>query len=290
MILRQYSPNLTNLLLQSPAKLNLMLHIVGRRDDGYHLLQTVFQFVDLCDQMEFTLTLDGSIRRTDSRTPVAENEDLAIKAAQLLQGRYRVEKGVQISIMKNIPLGGGLGGGSSNAATTLLALNHLWGLELKLTELAIIGLELGADLPVFVMGESAWATGIGEQLSPIELPEPWYVIIDPGVQVSTAEIFNSEELTRDCDAITIRAFLRGSGSNVCEKVACQLYPQIQQAINWLNQFSPARMTGTGACLFAAFDSLEQAEGVKSRTPKQWKSFVVKAMNRNPVIEQCGMHR
>jgi len=166
----------------------------------------------------------------------------------------------------------------------------LWNLDLELTELAAIGLGLGADVPVFVMGSAAWASGIGEQLTPIELSEPWYLVIHPGVQVSTAKIFAAEELTRDCDAITIRAFLGGSGSNVCEKVACQLYPQIQQAIDWLNQFSPARMTGTGACLFAAFDSLEQAESVKSRTPKQWKSFVVKAMNQNPVVKQCGMHR
>jgi 4-diphosphocytidyl-2-C-methyl-D-erythritol kinase len=267
-----------------------MLHITGRREDGYHLLQTVFQFIDLVDQMEFQVTADKAIRRIDSHTPVAESEDLAIKTAQLLQSRYRVEKGVQISIQKKIPLGGGLGGGSSNAATTLLALNRLWNLELELTELAKIGLELGADVPIFVMGKSAWASGIGEQLSPIELPEPWYVIIDPGIQVSTAEIFNSEQLTRDCDAITIRAFLSGAGENVCEKVACELYPEIQQAIDWLNQFNPARMTGTGACVFAAFDSLEQAEGVKSRAPKNWNTFVAKAMNENPVLEQCEMHR
>jgi 4-diphosphocytidyl-2-C-methyl-D-erythritol kinase len=266
-----------------------MLHITGRRDDGYHILQTVFQFVDLTDNMNFNVTTDKAIKRANSHTPVAESEDLAIRSAQLLQSRYRVEKGVQISIHKNIPLGGGLGGGSSNAATTLLALNKLWRLKLELTELATIGLELGADVPIFVMGKAAWASGIGEQLSPIELPEPWYVIIDPGIQVSTAEIFNSEQLTRDCDAITIRAFQRGAGINVCEKVACKLYPEIQQAIDWLNQFNPARMTGTGACVFAAFDSLEQAEGVKSRAEKHWQAFVAKAMNKNPVIEQCGMH-
>ncbi len=264
-----------------------MLHIIGRRDDGYHMLQTVFQFIDLNDAMEFAVTEDNSIQRTNSRTAVAEADDLAVRAARLLQNRYQVNKGVQISIQKKIPIGGGLGGGSSNAATTLLALNRLWKLDLKLKELAAIGLELGADLPLFVMGQAAWGSGIGEQLSPVELPEPWYVVIDPGVQVSTAEIFNSEELTRDCDAITIRAFLGGSGDNVCEKVACKMYPEIQKAIDWLNQFSPARMTGTGACIFAAFDSLEQAEGVKSRAPKYWTSFVAKAMNQNPVLAQCG---
>lgn len=278
-----------HLSLQSPAKLNLMLHITGRRDDGYHLLQTVFQFIDLSDQMEFSTTPDGSIQRINSHTSVAEAEDLALHAARLLQKQYRVEKGVQISIDKRIPIGGGLGGGSSNAATTLLALNQLWSLNLSLTELAEIGLNLGADVPVFVMGQAAWASGIGEQLSPIELPQPWYLVIHPGVQVSTAKIFRAGELTRDSDAITIRAFLSGSGINVCEKVACKLYPEIQQAIDWLNQFGSARMTGTGACVFAAFDSLEQAEGVKSRAPGRWEAFVVKAMNKNPVLEQCEKH-
>jgi 4-diphosphocytidyl-2-C-methyl-D-erythritol kinase len=280
---------LKHLTLQSPAKLNLMLHITGRRQDGYHLLQTVFQFIDLYDDMKIVTTLDGSIERVDSHTSIAAADDIAIRAAQVLQNRFQVKQGAQISISKRIPVGGGLGGGSSNAATTLLALNHLWELNLELSELASIGLGLGADVPVFVMGEAAWATGIGEELTPVELNEPWYVVIHPGVQVSTAEIFNAEELTRDCDAITIRAFLRGAGSNVCEKVACKLYSEIQQAIDWLNQFGSARMTGTGACVFAAFDSLEQAEGVKSRASESWQSFVVKAMNRNPVIEQCGMH-
>jgi 4-diphosphocytidyl-2-C-methyl-D-erythritol kinase len=277
-----------HLSLQSPAKLNLMLHITGRRDDGRHLLQTVFQFIDLNDQMEFDLTPDGSIQRNHSNTPVSEAEDIVIQAAELLQERFRVDRGVRISIDKRIPIGGGLGGGSSNAATTLLALNQMWSLNLGLTELAEIGLDLGADVPVFVMGRAAWASGIGEQLSPIELSEPWYLVIHPGVQVSTAKIFAAEELTRDCDAITIRAFLSGSGINVCEKIACNLYPEIQLAIDWLNQYGNARMTGTGACVFAAFDSLEQAEGVVSRAPSQWDSFVVKAMNKNPVLTQCGM--
>jgi len=280
---------MTSLSLQSPAKLNLMLHITGRRDDGYHLLQTVYQFIDLCDQMEFHLTTDGSIQRNNSNTPVAEADDLTIQVARLLQKQYRVEMGARISVDKRIPIGGGLGGGSSNAATTLLALNQLWGLNLGLTELAAIGLKLGADVPVFVMGEAAWASGIGEQLSPIELSEPWYLVIHPGVRVSTAKIFEAEELTRDCEAITIRAFLSGSSSNVCENVACKLYPEIQQAIDWLNQFGNARMTGTGGCVFAAFDSLEQAEGVKSRAPEHWETFVAKAMNKNPVLTQCEMH-
>jgi 4-diphosphocytidyl-2-C-methyl-D-erythritol kinase len=280
----------SHLSLQSPAKLNLMLHITGRRDDGYHLLQTVYQFIDLSDQMEFGVTSDGSIQRNNSNTPVSEAEDIVIRAALLLQQQFCVELGIQISIDKRIPIGGGLGGGSSNAATTLLALNQLWNLDLELTELAAIGLGLGADVPVFVMGRAAWASGIGEQLTPIELNEPWYLVIHPGVQVSTAKIFAAEELTRDCDAITIRAFLSGSGINVCEKVACKQYPEIQLAMDWLNQYGKARMTGTGSCVFAAFDSLEQAEGVVSRAPEQWGCFVAKAMNKNPVVTQCQMRR
>jgi 4-diphosphocytidyl-2-C-methyl-D-erythritol kinase len=276
---------LKKLTLESPAKLNLMLQITGRRDDGYHLLQTVFQFIDLTDRMEIVTTADGSISRDPGHSLISETEDISIHAAKVLQERFKVSQGARISIEKRIPVGGGLGGGSSNAATTLLALNQLWGLDLELSELATIGLKLGADVPVFVMGEAAWATGTGEQLTPISLREPWYVVIDPGVLVSTAEIFEAKELTRDCDAITIRAFLRGSGTNVCEKVACRLYPEIQQAIDWLSQYGAAKMSGTGGCIFAAFDSLEQAEGVKSRAVEYWESFVVKAMNRNPVLEQ-----
>jgi 4-diphosphocytidyl-2-C-methyl-D-erythritol kinase len=277
-----------SLSLDSPAKLNLMLHITGRRDDGYHLLQTVFQFIDLCDRMVFGVTENGVISRIEGNSPVPENEDIALRAAQALQKRSLVTKGAEISINKRIPIGGGLGGGSSNAATTLLALNRLWGLNLSISELSEIGLELGADVPFFLNGYSAWATGIGEQLTGIDLPEPWYLTIDPGVAVSTAEIFAAQELTRNCDAITIRAFLEGSGTNVCQPVACKRHVEIQQVIDWLGRYSVARMTGTGACVFAPFDSLEQAERVKSRVPSRWGSFIAKAMNINPVHQQLGL--
>ncbi|MFV2030886.1 MAG: 4-(cytidine 5'-diphospho)-2-C-methyl-D-erythritol kinase [Gammaproteobacteria bacterium] len=276
------------LSLNSPAKLNLMLHITGRRADGYHLLQTVFQYINLTDQMVFGVTENGAIGRIESNTPVPESEDIALRAALELQRRAQVAKGVEISIDKRIPIGGGLGGGSSNAATTLLALNRLWELNLPIYELAEIGLELGADVPFFVTGYSAWATGAGEQLSAIELPLPWYLIIDPGVAVSTAKIFAAQELTRNCDAITIRAFLEGAGTNVCQPVACELYAEIQQAIDWLDQYSGTRMTGTGGCVFAPFDSLKQAESVKSRVPEHWGCFVAKAMNTNPVHQQLGL--
>lgn len=278
----------TSLTLKSPAKLNLMLHITGRRDDGYHLLQTVFQFIDLYDILTFDITVNSAIIRSSSKTPVDEASDIILLAAKLLQSRYQVTQGMRYNIDKHIPIGGGLGGGSSNAATTLIALNKLWKLGLKTPELAALGLELGADVPVFIEGKSAWATGVGEVLTPIELPEPWYVVIYPQIFVSTGEIFASEQLTGLCDPITIRAFLAGAGRNVCEPIACQLYPGIQKAIDWLGQYSKASMTGTGACIFASFDSLEQAESVKSLAPEYWDTFVVKAMNQNPVIECCGL--
>ena len=265
-----------------------MLHITGRREDGYHLLQTVFQFIDLYDRMQFEVTATPEIERINSRTPIAASDDIIVRAARLLQSRYRTEQGVRISIEKCIPIGGGLGGGSSNAASCLLALNKLWNLGLSLDQLAEIGLELGADVPVFVQGFAAWAGGVGEQLTPIELPEPHYLVIHPNITVSTAEIFNAEELTRVCDAITIRAFLAGAGINVCESVARKRYAVIGEALDWLNQFAEARMTGTGACIFAPFDSLEAAEGVKSRVPANWQAYVASGMNRNPVHAICGI--
>ncbi len=206
----------------------------------------------------------------------------------MLQGRYQVKQGVACSIKKYIPVGGGLGGGSSNAATCLLALNMLWKLNLSLDELASIGLELGADVPVFVRGFAAWASGVGETLTEVELPEPVYLVIHPDITVSTAEIFNAEELTRNNDPITIRAFLNRVGTNVCEPVVRTRYPVIGEALDWLNQFAEARMTGTGACIFAAFDSQQEAEGVKSRMPSTWQGFIARGLNRNPVHAACGI--
>ena len=277
-----------SLILRAPAKLNLMLHITGRRDDGYHLLETVFQFIDLADRIEFSANDTGKILRLPGNSPVAAADDILLATASLLQARFEVDKGVSIDIDKRIPVGGGLGGGSSDAAACLLALNRLWGLGLSLDQLAGIGLELGADVPVFVRGRAAWATGIGEVLQDIELEESIYLVIDPKVAVSTAQIFAAQELTRNCDPLTIRAFLRGSGCNVCEPVVRNLYPQVAEAIDWLDQYATARMSGTGACVFAAIDSLEQAEVVKSRVPRQWNAYVTRAMNRNPVHQQLGL--
>jgi len=277
-----------SLILRAPAKLNLMLHITGQRDDGYHLLETVFQFIDLADRIEFSTNDAGKILRLPGNSPVAAADDILLAAANLLQARFQVDKGVSIDIDKRIPVGGGLGGGSSDAATCLLALNQLWGLGLSLDQLAGIGLELGADVPVFVHGRAAWATGIGEVLQPVELEESIYLVIDPKVAVSSAQIFAAQELTRNSDPLTIRAFLRGSGCNVCEPVVRNLYPQVAEAIDWLSQYAAARMSGTGACVFAAIDSLEQAEVVKSRVPRQWNAYVTRAMNHNPVHQQLGL--
>jgi 4-diphosphocytidyl-2-C-methyl-D-erythritol kinase len=265
-----------------------MLHITGRRDDGYHLLETVFQFIDLADRIEFSANDTGKILRLPGNSPVAAADDILLATASLLQARFEVDKGVSIGIDKRIPVGGGLGGGSSDAAACLLALNRLWGLGLSLDQLAGIGLELGADVPVFVRGRAAWATGIGEVLQDIELEESIYLVIDPKVAVSTAQIFAAQELTRNSDPLTIRAFLRGSGCNVCEPVVRKLYPQVGEVIDWLNQYAAARMSGTGACVFAAVDSLEQAEVVKSRVPQQWDAYITRAMNHNPVHQQLGL--
>ena len=277
-----------SLIISSPAKLNLMLQITGRRDDGYHLLQTVFQFIDLADRIEFSTNKSGDILRLPGNSPVAPEDDILLAVASLLQARFKVAGGVTIDIDKRIPIGGGLGGGSSDAASCLLALNQLWGLGLTLEQLAVIGLELGADVPVFVRGRAAWATGIGEVLQDIELEEPIYLVIDPKVAVSTAQIFAAQELTRNCDPLTIRAFLRGSGINVCEPVVRKRYPQVDEAIDWLNQFAMARMSGTGACVFAALDSLEQAEVVKLQVPQQWNAYVTRAMNSSPVHQQLEL--
>jgi 4-diphosphocytidyl-2-C-methyl-D-erythritol kinase len=277
-----------SLIISSPAKLNLMLQITGRRDDGYHLLETVFQFIDLADRIEFSTNKSGDILRLPGNSPVAPEDDILLAVASLLQARFKVAGGVTIDIDKRIPIGGGLGGGSSDAASCLLALNQLWGLGLTLEQLAVIGLELGADVPVFVRGRAAWATGIGEVLQDIELEEPIYLVIDPKVAVSTAQIFAAQELTRNCDPLTIRAFLRGSGINVCEPVVRKRYPQVDEAIDWLNQFAMARMSGTGACVFAALDSLEQAEVVKLQVPQQWNAYVTRAMNSSPVHQQLEL--
>ncbi len=273
------------MLFTSPAKLNLMLQITGRRDDGYHLLQTVFQFIDLADEISLQVNRSGVIRRLGENSGIPEEADLLVRAARLLQQVSRSSLGVDIEVEKRIPMGGGLGGGSSNAATCLLALNRLWQLDMPLQQLESLGVQLGADIPVFLRGKAAWAEGVGELLQAVELPEPWYLVLHPGINVPTAQIFTDEQLTRNCDPITIRAFLRGAGSNVCEPVARRLFPQVDQALSWLGERAEARMTGTGACVFAAFDSQPEAEKVKLQVPAGWNAWVSRGLNASPLLRQ-----
>ncbi len=267
----------------APAKLNLFLHIIGRREDGYHLLQTAFQFIDYCDWLEFRPLTESRIGYRSLLPGVVSKQDLVYRAAKLLQKTTGYQQGVEIRLYKRLPLGGGLGGGSSDAATTLVALNHLWETGLSLEQLAQLGLELGADVPVFIYGRAAWAEGVGEQLQPFELAEPWYLVITPPVQVSTREIFTAPELTRDCKPITIASFLKGEGQNVCQPVVCRRYPLVAQILDWLSQFSPAKMTGTGSSVFAAFGEEQQALELLARTPPAWRSVVVKGCNYSPLL-------
>ena len=269
-------------LWPAPAKLNLLLHITGRRPDGYHELQTLFQLVDLCDIIGITLRQDGVIERTAGPGDVPPEGDLTIRAARALQATANTSSGVSLRVIKRIPLGGGLGGGSSDAATTLLALNRLWGCDLPVAELAQLGLALGADVPVFLHGSSAWAEGLGERLTPVELPDRWFVIIHPGIAVATREVFQAAELTRNSPSLTMRAALQpGAGRNDCEAVVRARFPQVARALEWLEQWAPARLTGTGSCIFAAFDHAADAERVAARVPDDWKSFVARGLNISP---------
>jgi 4-diphosphocytidyl-2-C-methyl-D-erythritol kinase len=271
----------------APAKLNLFLHITGRRTDGYHLLQSVFQFLDFGDEIFLDVREDGAIHRLNELPGVAPEQDLVVRAARLLQQQSGCRLGADIRVEKRLPMGGGLGGGSSDAATVLVALNRLWGLNLPVAELARLGLQLGADVPVFVHGHAAWAEGVGEILEPVELPEPWYLVIIPPVEVSTAKIFSDPQLTRDCQAIKIRAFLAGEGENVCQPVASRHYPEIAQALAWLGNFATAKMTGTGSCIFAAFDTKAQAEAVYQQLPASWRGFVAKGSNRSALYDRLA---
>jgi len=273
----------SEILWPAPAKLNLFLHITGRRRDGYHLLQTVFQLLEHGDALQFRLTSDGKISRDYALPGVPAEADLVVKAASSLQARCQTSQGVSIRLQKRLPAGGGLGGGSSDAATTLVALNHLWGCGLTPNQLAELGLQLGADVPVFVHGHSAWAEGVGEQLAATDLPGHWYVVLAPAVNVSTAQVFSDLQLIRDCPPITIRDFLTGRGQNVCEPVVCAQYPEVAAALKALSRFAPARLTGTGACVFAAFDSEQAARLAWAELAGQWQGFVAKGVNTSPLL-------
>jgi 4-diphosphocytidyl-2-C-methyl-D-erythritol kinase len=269
----------------APAKLNLFLHIVGRRPNGYHELQTVFQLIDLCDTVSVVVREDGLIERPVGPARVAPEEDLVVRAARALQNRTGTGLGASLRVFKKIPQGGGLGGGSSDAATTLLALNRLWGCGLGLDELAALGLPLGADVPVFVYGSSAWAEGVGETLTPMELPDRWFVIIHAGVGVATRDVFQAPELTRNSPVITIRAFFESGGRNDCEPVVRARYDEVAEALDWLSRYAPARLTGTGSCIFAACASAIDAERLAARVPDRWTSYVARGLNVSPVHER-----
>ena len=267
----------------APAKLNLFLHITGRRPDGYHELQTAFQFLNYSDELQFEVTADDTdIVLLDSLSGVSDDDNLIVRAAKLLQQSTGCQSGAKIRLDKRLPMGGGLGGGSSNAATTLVALNILWDCRQKPSELAQLGLQLGADVPVFIAGYAAWAEGIGEDLTPISPEEAWFAVIVPDCHVSTAEIFSSSELTRDCEPITISRFLSGEGSNVCEAVVRNHYPAVAKALDWLAQYASPRMTGTGACVFAGFDRQQDAQHVIESLPSDWQGFVAKGCNQSPL--------
>jgi len=271
----------------APAKLNLFLHVVGRRADGFHLLQTVFQFIEYGDTLAFSSHDRGLIERVNDLPGVAPDSDLTVRAAKLLRAASGVNHGVAITIRKRLPMGGGLGGGSSDAATTLVALNHLWDLNWPVSRLAALGLQLGADVPVFLHGVAAWGEGVGEQLTPIELPEPWYVVVTPPCQVPTKEIFSDSDLTRDCSPIRIRNFLSGDGVNVCEPVVRKRYPLVAAALDWLAQYAPARMSGTGASVFAAFESEHGARAVLAQLPVDWRGFIARGCNRSPLLARAA---
>ncbi len=280
----------------APAKLNLFLHVVGRRPDGYHLLQSVFQLIDRSDTLHFDLRDDDRIVRTTDVPGVPEEQDLIVRALRALQAEYerrhgRLPPGIDVAVEKCLPMGGGLGGGSSDAATALMAANHLWQAGLTDAELIAIGLPLGADIPFFLFGETAFAEGVGEALQAVPGPDCWYVVIEPGVAVPTVAIFTAPDLTRDTKAITISDFSRrhvesndliGFGKNDLQDVAARLFPPVAEAIEWLGRYGAARMTGSGSCVFCAFSTEQEAEQVLKQVPARWRAWKAKALQRHPM--------
>ena len=268
----------------APAKLNLFLHVIGRRADGYHLLQTVFRFVDYGDVLRFSPSDTGAVSLARALPGVPPETDLTVRAARLLQAETGCRAGVEISVEKRLPLGGGLGGGSSDAATVLLALNHLWQLGLTRQRLQEIGFALGADVPVFVFGRNAFAEGVGESLQALELPPAWFVVLEPPVQVPTAAIFSAPELRRDTRPIGSADWQRGWGGNDLEPVAAARFPAVAEAIDWLAQFGRAQMSGSGACVFAEFEQREAAEAVLRRLPATMRGWVAAGLDSHPLLD------
>jgi 4-diphosphocytidyl-2-C-methyl-D-erythritol kinase len=271
----------------APAKLNLCLHIVGRRPDGYHLLQSAMQFVDVSDELRFYGRPAGLIERLRGASDVRPDADLVVRAARLLADEFAPDAGVAIDVVKQVPMQGGLGGGSSDAATTLVALSRLWNLRLDIEALARLGLALGADVPFFVRGQAAWVEGIGERQTSHDFAEGVYVIIKPAAAVSTSEIFQAPELTRNSPVTTIRAFLAAGGRNDCTSTVRGRYPEIAEALDWLQNFGEARLTGTGACVFAAVVDEACAARVVAQAPRRWRAYVAHSLNRSPLLERLA---
>lgn len=270
----------------APSKVNLFLRIIGQRQDGYHSLQTVFHMLDFSDSIGFRLTPQKIIRRV-SQHQWTETEDLALRAARLLAKHGSIKQGVELDIVKRIPFGGGLGGGSSDAATVLLVMNKLWDINLTKSELQNLAVLLGADVPFFVFGRSAFAEGIGEQLSPIEVRAAWYLVIHPDCFVSTQTVFSHPELTRNSKPIKIADFSLCEGQNDLQKTVCRLYPEVLSALEWLGQFGTATMSGSGSSVFCSFAELEQANSVMAQIPPKWFGFVARGLDRHPLIDWIG---
>jgi len=279
----------------APGKLNLFLHVVGRRSDGYHELQTAFQFIDLSDSIHFFQRPPGVIERLGALPGVTAEDDLVVRAARCLAAAatetgVTLRQGVAIEVEKTLPMGGGVGGGSSDAATVLVALNQLWGAGFSAERLAELGLSLGADVPVFVHGHAAWAEGVGERLVPVDFPEPVYLLLQPGVTISTAEVFKAPELTRDSPVITIAGFLQTGGRNDCEPVVRRRYPVVAGALDWLGRHGPARLTGTGSCVFAPMTDATHAAAVLADKPGEWRGWVTHGLNQSPLTARLQFER
>ena len=268
----------------APAKINLFLHVTGRRPDGYHLLQTLFQFIDYGDTLYFEPRADGEVHRRSELAGVAPEQDLVVRAARKLKALTGTTLGADIRVDKRLPMGGGLGGGSSDAATVLVALNELWGTGLARAELARLGLELGADVPVFVHGQAAWAEGVGDRLTPCPVDEGPVLVITPDCNVETRAVFTAAELTRDTPPITMPAFSLAATRNDCEPVTRRLYPEVGRALDWLSRHATARMSGTGASVYALFGDQQAADAVARQVPSAWRHFRARRVNRSPLMD------
>ncbi|PSW49858.1 4-(cytidine 5'-diphospho)-2-C-methyl-D-erythritol kinase [Photobacterium leiognathi] len=273
----------------APAKLNLFLYITGQRPNGYHDLQTLFQFVDYGDTLTITPRRDNQILLTPAIEGVKTEDNLIYRAAEALRQAANCDLGADIHIDKILPMGGGLGGGSSNAATTLVALNHLWQTNLSVDELAEIGLKLGADVPVFVRGTSAFAEGVGEKLQPADPEEKWFLVAKPDISIATVDIFTHPDLPRNTEKRSLEALLRGVYENDCEKIVRSLNPEVDQALSWLLEYAPSRLTGTGACVFSEFNTQEEANAILKILPDWLHGFVAKGVNTSPLMTALAAH-